>query len=62
MNDLWMILIVFAFFLLMWGFVSLCDYLLESWDEWIHDHCWNYCDGIAGIPVYRTYQTGVVRM
>ncbi len=30
MNDLWMILIVIAFFLLMSGFISLCDSLLEK--------------------------------
>jgi|GEM_PF-3247563 hypothetical protein len=30
MNDLWMILIVIVFFLLMWGFVSLCNSLMEK--------------------------------
>lgn len=30
MSDLWMILIVMGFFLLMWGFVSLCNALMEN--------------------------------
>ncbi len=30
MNDMWMILIVTAFFLLMRGFVSLCNSLMEK--------------------------------
>jgi hypothetical protein len=30
MNDLLMIFIVIAFFLLMWGFVSLCNSLMEN--------------------------------
>lgn len=30
MSDLLMILIVAAFFILMWGFVSLCNSLLEK--------------------------------
>jgi hypothetical protein len=30
MSDLWMILIVMAFFLLMWAFVSLCNSLMEK--------------------------------
>jgi len=30
MNDFWMILIVIVFFLLMWGFISLCNSLMEK--------------------------------
>ncbi len=30
MNDLWMVLTGVAFFLLMWGFVSLCNSLMEK--------------------------------
>lgn len=30
MNDMWMIFIGVAFFLLMWGFVVLCNSLMEK--------------------------------